>query len=237
MAKLIDLTGMVYGDLTVLRRADGVRPTSWVCRCSCGQETTVNADNLRRGLSTRCKSCRITAASQTRRASQTAQKSHIDITGQVFGSLTAIVYNREKHRWLCKCSLCGGQTMLNVTELRSGQRTDCGCIAAKAAADRLAAGMSGHRQGTNINTIRNIMDGKSRQTNTTGVTGVSIRRYKASVAYRARITVCGRDIHLGEFATLDDAHQARLDAEHKYFAPLIAQDEFDQSATKGGPQK
>ena len=57
--------------------------------------------------------------------------------------------------------------------------------------------------------------------NTTGVTGVSVRRYKAYIMYRAQIEVRGKTINLGEYKTLEDAAKARKTAEEKYFAPII----------------
>ena len=53
--KLIDLIGQRFGRLTVLQRAEskGGR-TYWKCRCDCGNETIVLADNLRRGLQKSC---------------------------------------------------------------------------------------------------------------------------------------------------------------------------------------
>lgn len=53
--KKLDLTGLRFGDLTVLRPAENIRGrTAWVCRCCCGQETVVRTYRLREG---RTKSC------------------------------------------------------------------------------------------------------------------------------------------------------------------------------------
>ena len=119
-----------------------------------------------------------------------------------------------------------------MTELSSGLRMDCGCEAARAAAQRVLAGQSGLRQGTNVHTIRNIMGGKIRAGNSSGVTGVSVRRNAASISYRASITVQRREIYLGTYATLEKAKQARKAAEQKYFAPLIEKDD-KQGAENG----
>ena len=46
-AKLIDLTGQVYGRLTVIKRVDdyispsGDRKVQWLCKCKCGKEVIV----------------------------------------------------------------------------------------------------------------------------------------------------------------------------------------------------
>lgn len=60
MSAKIDLTGKVFGKLTVLRE-DGVRTSPngsrtllWRCVCECGNETVVGASNLRTGATKSC---------------------------------------------------------------------------------------------------------------------------------------------------------------------------------------
>jgi len=63
----------------------------------------------------------------------------IDITGQVFGRLTAISFSRKpKGRkfsivWLCRCE-CGGETTATVDLLRGGHVRSCGCYQREVAA-------------------------------------------------------------------------------------------------------
>lgn len=62
-----NLTGQVYGRLTVIERASDVivgRPR-WLCRCSCGNETIVSSLNLYSGNTKSC-GCFRTEASKTR---------------------------------------------------------------------------------------------------------------------------------------------------------------------------
>lgn len=55
----------------------------------------------------------------------------IDITGRVFGKLTAIRldgYKGKERAWLCRCE-CGGQKTLPQCSLTMGVRTSCGkCV-------------------------------------------------------------------------------------------------------------
>lgn len=219
--KYDDLTGQRFGALTVLSRVEGEERTMWHCRCDCGNEKDILAGNLRSGLVTSCGCGRNRIAARTESLAVTPQASFNDIAGKRFGMLTAIRYDRQKRRWLCRCD-CGGECYLNCAELKT--RRDCGCSAAQAAAERIKAGANGNRLGTNINTITNIMSGKLRKTNTSGITGVSIK----GNCYRARIVVRGREINLGKFTTLEAAVRARKEAENKYFAPLIEQDKENQ---------
>ena len=59
--RLIDLTGMRFGRLTVLRREGTWKDLSgfsscptWLCRCDCGEETVVIGRNLKSGMTRSC---------------------------------------------------------------------------------------------------------------------------------------------------------------------------------------
>lgn len=56
MPKLIDMTGLVFGRLTVTGKAepDGNGLTRWTCLCSCGTSVTVRGQDLRRGRQQSC---------------------------------------------------------------------------------------------------------------------------------------------------------------------------------------
>jgi hypothetical protein len=55
MPRLIDLTGQVFGRLTVIERGHRHhKHTFWKCRCSCGTEKDILSDSLRAALSTSC---------------------------------------------------------------------------------------------------------------------------------------------------------------------------------------
>lgn len=218
MSPLKDLTGQRFGALIVLARKEGAARTAWHCRCDCGKDTDVLSSNLLRGYTTSC-GCGLHRAT-AKKSNIAPQSSAIDISGQRFGSLVAASYDKRRRRWLCQCD-CGGSCYCNVTELRSGLRNDCGHIAAAATADRVRAGASGLRNGTNVNTVRRIMEGKLRRNNSTGVTGVRIVRNQCMIVYAATITVQRKLIYLGRFPSLEQAAEARKAAEKKYFAPLL----------------
>jgi hypothetical protein len=56
MWKVLDITGHVYGQLTVLTRAENNRANKamWVCLCTCGLKKTVSASSLRLGGTQSC---------------------------------------------------------------------------------------------------------------------------------------------------------------------------------------
>ena len=63
--------------------------------------------------------------------------------------------------------------------------------------------------------LDNSKNHKVSKNNKTGITGVTW--HKASSKWEARITIGGKRINLGTFNNLEDAKQARLEAELKYF--------------------
>lgn len=62
---LIDLTGRKFGRLTVICRAEdaagqyAIKRPLWLCRCDCGNLTTVIGANLREGMTKSCGCLRI----------------------------------------------------------------------------------------------------------------------------------------------------------------------------------
>lgn len=55
----IEMTGLVFGDLTVIRESDFTRSGKvyWHCVCKCGREVDICGGNLRSGNSTSCRYC------------------------------------------------------------------------------------------------------------------------------------------------------------------------------------
>ncbi len=130
MSKLkntVDLTGKVFGRLTVLS-FDCVRKVGvgtalyWKCRCECGVEKSINGSSLKSGKVISC-GCYNKEA--------TSKRFLDDLTGRVFGRLTVIKKvkreNCQKNTyWLCKCE-CGNEKEILGTSLKNGSTISCGC--------------------------------------------------------------------------------------------------------------
>jgi len=56
MGKFQDLTGLKFGKLTVIERAENspIGHTRWDCRCECGNETIVSSSDLKSGNTKSC---------------------------------------------------------------------------------------------------------------------------------------------------------------------------------------
>ena len=50
----------------------------------------------------------------------------IDLTGQTFGTWLVMSFNKDTHKWICKCE-CGTIKEITGTRLRSGRTKSCGC--------------------------------------------------------------------------------------------------------------
>lgn len=121
----MDLTGKIFGRLTVIDRASDIRKgvPRWNCLCECGNKCVVTAGNLRSGHT---KSCGCYDREMT---SQRSKKMLIDLTGKRFGRL--VVLNREANKgiqpmWRCICD-CGNETIVEGGNLRGGVTRSCGC--------------------------------------------------------------------------------------------------------------
>lgn len=112
------MIGQTYGLWTVLKQAesDKLGRKYFICRCACGKERRVSADNLRSGKSTSCGHTR-------------ADKKRDDLTGRKYGRLTALrsVGRRGNNLiWLCRCE-CGNECEVAANNLKNGHTTSCGC--------------------------------------------------------------------------------------------------------------
>ena len=121
----LDLTGLVYGHLTVLKRVEdlfspkGIKESQWLCQCDCDSEPIkVRKSRLVNGAKTHC-GCQNNFHGKV-----------VDLTGKRIGNLTVIkrvantFYNNSK--WLCQCD-CGNQLEVSGKDLKKGIRTSCGC--------------------------------------------------------------------------------------------------------------
>lgn len=129
MSKLKDLTGKTFNRLTVLKRAenDSSGRARWLCKCECGNQTTVASYSLT-GNGTKSCGC-IPCGGHNK----------IDVTGTRFGRLTAYSFDATisgQTFWVCKCD-CGSTVSVNLSKLRNKETRSCGCLRAEVSADRM----------------------------------------------------------------------------------------------------
>lgn len=202
-----DLTGRVFGHLTVLYRTENKRGrTCWMCRCDCGKEKVATAQDLKAG---KVKSC----------GCHTHDHDHnrIDLTGRKFGRLTAVEptgrrNNKGSVYWRCVCD-CGGEAEYTEDMLVHGRYLSCGCLKKK---NQKELANKLHRiDGTCIEILENR---KYRRDNTSGFRGVF--RMKNG-HYRVDIGFKGKRFYLGTFTEYNEAVEVRLEAEKTIYKGFL----------------
>lgn len=122
-----NIIGQKFGRLTAKKEVRKNGCIHFKCKCDCGKETTVNVYNLIRGCT---KSC---GCLQKESLKRQTNKITEDITGQVFGELTAIrkvdsyisTNGGSLTRWLYRCS-CGREIVAFKANVKKGMIVNCG---------------------------------------------------------------------------------------------------------------
>lgn len=150
----------------------------------------------------------------------------LDLTGQRFGRLVVIRDSGERTNssdviWECKCE-CGEISFVRLWDLKAGRAKSCGCLFKELSSKRMKT--KGHRnkmkgkdlvEGTDLSKLTQ----KTYSNNTSGQKGVSWN--KGNKKWQSRIQLKGKNISLGYYDNKQDAINARLEAEEKYFKPIL----------------
>ena len=118
MPPKIDMTGQIFGRLTVVRWSSGRK---WECQCICGNTKLVDRCSLMTGG---------TASCGCLQRELLGKKTELKLAGRRFGRLTVLhsigIDNNGKLRWLCKCD-CGRETSVTSNHISNGSIQSCGC--------------------------------------------------------------------------------------------------------------
>ena len=144
---------------------------------------------------------------------------HVDLTGQVFGELTALSRNPgtkyNQATWDCRCS-CGRIIQATTSGLRAGNYKSCGC---KRVVNR-DRGVKQHIERDRVDGTRiSALKQKAHKDSTSGVKGVCWLKDRQK--WKAYITVAGKTKSLGNYDDKNDAIKARQKAEEIYHKPIL----------------
>lgn len=226
--KLIDLTGIRFGNLVVKERSsqnDSRGKPQWVCVCDCGNITVVRGDVLKRGDT---KSC----GHHGKRPRGPDKKPRIR-RNYIQTFYTRTHKNRLYHTWSDMILRCKGK----CTQHQYYGDKGISYCAEWENFDNFAdwALKSGYQSGLEIDRIdsdkdyspencrwvthkMNSRNRKARSNNTTGVAGVYERKLKSGgVSYRVSIATDNGKINLGSYSTIEEAAAVRREAELKYW--------------------
>lgn len=114
----VEFIGNIFGKWTVIDNAGRDKKSNQLVlsRCECGFVKQQALSTLKRGLSTQCKSCRMTIHNH-----------RPDLTGQIFGKwnvLNRVENKNDNVRYSCKCE-CGTIKEIFAYHLRSGKANKC----------------------------------------------------------------------------------------------------------------
>ena len=135
-----NLIGKRFGRLVVFEK-DLNYKNKWLCKCDCGNVTSVFASNLKRGLTQSCGCYHKESVSKARLN---------DLTGKRFGRL--VVLNKTTHNdsiktfWRCKCD-CGNEVDICSSSLITGNTKSCGCLKRELTSKLLSLDLTGKRFG------------------------------------------------------------------------------------------
>lgn len=212
----MELTGQTFNYWRVLRPSDG-KKYYYDCEClKCGKVYSVYQSTLKNGKGKMCQNCARKAQSESQRIV------HDEIIGKRFGRLVVTDWTTKNNRtrYICQCD-CGNQMTTSYDQLNRGKTKSCGCLRKDEASKRIEstyelrdkATKKARIDGTNVFTL----SGTTSKNSTTGINGVSKTR---KGKYRAYINFARKQYHLGIFETLNEAKEAREEAEKKYYDPI-----------------
>ena len=217
--KLIDLTGKVFGSLTVVERAEtrvsakGSKTTVWKCSCTCGNKILVASAYLRNGTKTVCGDCYV------RGSHRHTVNNKISPTFSSWWSAVQRCCNKNHETYSAYGAV--GITICDRWNPNSG-----------GSFENFLEDMGERKEGTTLNRVHGAkiysketcewatesvqsFDQKRRITNTSGRTGVHLS--KRTGRYEVCIWKDRRKIHLGVFDSFKTACEVRAKAELKYF--------------------
>lgn len=190
--KLKDLTGQKFGRLTVVSY---VGKQKWLCRCECGNETTVFASNLTSSHTTSCGCAKGTG-----------------IIGRVIGQLT-VIEHLDDNRYKCKC-ICGNECVRTYESITQSRTMYCDECAVKLRKEKLLDSDT-FVDGTQPCKLHS----KITKANRSGIVGVnwdkSRGKWQASIRFR------GHKYNLGRFDDIEEAAKIRAIAEKELFGNFL----------------
>ena len=128
--KYIDITGQVFGKLTVIERDfTNKHEACWLCQCECGNTKIIAGSALRSGRTTSCGCKRKETAKENMKKNR--QDISINEIGNKYGKLIVLYEVKNDKtggkKWHCKCE-CGNELDVLGGSLRSGNTKSCGCL-------------------------------------------------------------------------------------------------------------
>lgn len=218
----LKLKGKFFGDFEVLDKAEKKQRnggTWWICKCTCGNIVEVPGTLLVTGRKMHC-------------GCKADPKYHsVDISERKFHRLTAKYPLSERdHKggviWHCVCD-CGNEVDLPYNVLMYSDIRSCGCW--KRERESHLSDLITRVDGTSIDMIKSK---KLPADNTSGIKGVYYQKGK----WIAKIVFQQKQYHLGKYDTIEEAAEARHQAEEVLFDGVAAHYERWKERAEADPE-
>lgn len=193
--KMEDLKNKKFGMLTA---REYLGKGKWKCECECGNFTEVFTENLKSMHTTSC-GC----------------KKGTGIIGKEFGRLK-VVEKIGKENYLCECK-CGQKEIRSYDSLMSGSKNQMCKKCGKKAREKALKESETFVDGTQIAKIS--INKKPGKANKSGVVGVNWDKSRGK--WQASIRFKGYKYNLGRFDDIQDAIDARKEAEKNIFGNFL----------------
>lgn len=222
------LTGKRFGKWTVL--APSEKPYYYKCRCDCGKTRDVYASSLRLGKSHSCQSC--ANRGQNPAMTETALRKAKKKEGHVINGWKVLEVLPEKRSgcFLCRaiCPKCGKEVIVKLSKLFMIQH----CAACNRDIGEKTEAIHGatYADGSSLVSIRARTNGRINKNSTSGANGVSKDKHGH---WRAYINFRRKQYHLGSYNTVEEALEARKEAEELVYAPYLKEhDGWEKELTR-----
>lgn len=243
MRKAKDLTGQVFGRLTVLKQAghsvepSGAKKLHYLCECNCGNTITVQADHLRRGHTKSCGCLKREHGVQLGLSNRNSKTNKYEFDGKVgkcyfSNNDSCFLFDTEDYdkikdyTWYSADNRVEAYYCINESRVYKVYvaRLVMNCpedlIVQHKNNDSLDNRKCNLQICSRAQMIRQQLTPKN---NTTGYKGIQKSRQlkDGSYHYKALIKVNGKTHYLGTYKTFDEAYAVRIKAEKEYFGITV----------------
>ena len=215
-----DISGKRFGRLVAIERDPEVRDKHrravWRCRCDCGKTVYATYSALSEG---HVQSCGCLA--HDKRLTIKAR------AGERYGSLIALrpmnKMGLAKERyvifWLCRCD-CGREIVVSDKALQNGSIRSCGCIEGSVSLNVLVGNPkdSCWKEFPQDFIVGPVYGRKTSRISFADAVGIQRRGRK----YIATLELDGANVELGAYTTVDDAVEARRNAQEMYVRHVLS---------------
>lgn len=213
--KLSDLVGTYYANFYVMDYKRENKRSYLLVKCPlCGSTKWMRKDTLDNPLTVGC-GC--------------ANKDNLfkaeDLKDKEFGNLKVIKKTDKKDSngsiiWHCLCK-CGNYTDVSANNLKKGRVVSCGCFAREKAKENLKIAYRKNKKYAFVNGTNALLVEKNHRWshNTSGVAGVYWHTKRCK--WVAQIIFRGEHYYLGSYDKIEDAAEARKNAENKLHGDFL----------------